>query len=193
MLSLKALAVLMACSSAYGIHLRIAPSFRWTVWGSSYLSGVESVSYEYGETRVLFPNAAQRSFGLGIDGRLTGCIDANIGGYWNNYVPASVTPPDSGSHSMNRDGNLIMIELVARRRFGAFFLGSGIELHHYRETWCDPFTGTEQSVNSTCIGPKVEVGTVIATPLGDLKVSMATIFPGFEDITGSAGVSLLIP
>lgn len=192
MLDLKTLAVMIACSSASGIQLRMGPSVRWTVWGSNSLSEAESVSYEYGETRVLFPETALLSFGLVVDGSITGCIDANIGGYWNNYGPARVTPPDSGSHSMNRNGTLLMIELGARRTFGDFFAGAGVELHRYSETWADPFTCDELSVDSTCIGPKAEVGRVMNLPFGALKVSMAAIFPGFEDITGSLGVSLLI-
>lgn len=189
---LKTLAVLVACSSAFGIHLRIAPSYRWTVWGNSHLSGVEGVSYEYGETRVLFPETALPSFGLGIDGRISSSVDVSIGGYWNNYGPAYVAHPDR-SNPMNRNGTLLMVELGARHTFEGFFLGSGVELHHYHETWSDPFTGEELSVDSICIGPKAEVGTIIATPVGDMKITMATIFPGFADIIGSVGVSLLIP
>jgi hypothetical protein len=192
MLKPGTLAVLAACSSAFGIHLRVAPSYRWTVWGNSYLSGVEGVSYEYGETRVLFPETALPSFGLGIDGRISSSVDATIGGYWNNYGPVYVASPDR-INPMNRNGNLLMIELGARRTFDNFFLGTGIEIHHYRETWSDPFTGEKLSVDSTCIGPKAELGTIFEIPLGSLKLSVATIFPGFADIIGCVGVSLLIP
>ncbi|MFO7626022.1 MAG: hypothetical protein R6V62_02030 [Candidatus Fermentibacteraceae bacterium] len=172
--------------------MRVAPSYRWTVWGSSYLSEVEGVSYEYGETRVLFPETALPSFGLGIDGRITSSIDATVGGYWNNYGPVYVAPPEGGN-PMNRNGNLLMLELVARRTLEGFFLGAGIEIHHYRETWSDPFTGQELSADSTCIGPKAELGTIFHIPFGALKFTMATVFPGFADIIGSVGVSLLIP
>jgi len=192
MLDLKTLAVVVACSSSLGFHLRMAPSYRWTVWGKSHLSEVEGVSYEYGETRVLFSENALPSFGLGVDGRINSMVDVSIAGYWNNYGPVYVAPPDR-SAPMNRNGSLLMIEFGARRTFEGFFLGAGIEIHRYHETWSDPFTGEELSVDSICIGPKAEVGTVIATPVGDIKATMATIFPRFEDIIGSAGVSLLIP
>ena len=184
--------VLVTVSSTFSFQFKIAPSARYlTQFNKPFMQ--ESISYEWSKENILFPESDMIILGIGLESDVNEKITVNISGYWRNYNPAYVLPPDSSSYSLDRSGNISILTLGVRKAFSEMYVSTGVEAHYYKESWSDPYSGEETSLDSISIGPSLGIGTVIELPVGSLRFKMGLICPNFSDFWSSIGISVLLP
>ena len=184
--------VLVTVSSAFCFQLKIAPSVRYLTQFNKPFMQV-SISYEWSKENILFSESDMIILGIGLDSDINDNISINISGYWRNYNPAYVLPPDSSSYSLDRSGNISILTLGVRKAFSEMYVSTGVEAHYYKESWSNPYSGEETSLDSISIGPSLGIGTVIELPLGSLKFEIGLVCPNFSDLWSSIGISVLLP
>ena len=184
--------VLVTISSTFSFQFKIAPSVRYLTQFNKPFMPV-SISYEWSKAHILFSESDMIILGIGLDSDVNDKFSINISGYWRNYTPAYVLSPDSSNYSLDRSGNISILTLGVRKAFSEMYVSTGIEAHYYKESWSDPYTGEETSLDSISIGPSLGIGTVIELPVGSLKFEMGLICPNFSDLWSTIGISVLLP
>lgn len=160
--------------------------------GSEASWEVESVPYEQSTSQILFSDSEVLIPGLEVDACITRDISISLGGFWRSYDPKHVTPPDSASHPLDRSGSFSMYTLGFQKTFGKIFVGVGAEAHYFRESWSDPFHGGIETRDSLSLGPAVGAGTLVDLSYCSIKFDLGLVFPGFSDIWGRIGLTLLL-
>lgn len=185
--------ILAALSYTAAFPLRVGPSIRWVIPKKTVYWDRGSVSYEMSTSNIIFGESELLVPGLEIEASISENLSIDIGAFWRNYEPAYVTPPDSALFAIDRSGSFSLYILEARRTIGGIFVCVGAEAHYFREMWTDPFQGNQKLHDSLSIGPTICTGSMVDLPAGSLKFHMGLIFPGFSELWGRIGVSLLLP
>lgn len=190
-MKLSILLVLMLLIGAIALPFKFGPAVRWVITGTRNDAGSED--YERSLSRMLFRGGGIIMVGAMVDVGLTDDLSIEASGFYAGYDPIYVTPPDTAyTPPMNRSGYMSSFSLGVRKDLGEMFVNAGIEAHYSRENWTDPYQGNRQIIDSLSVGPVAGIETMMDLSLCLLRFDMGLVFPDFNDVWGSIGLSLLI-
>lgn len=190
-MKLSILLVLILLIGAIALPFKFGPAVRWVITGT--WNDAESEDYERSLSRMLFRKGAIIMVGTMVDVELTDDLSVEATGFYAGYDPIYVTPPDTTyTPPMNRSGYMSSFSLGVRKNLGEMFVIAGVEAHYSRESWTDPYQGDRCTIDFLSVGPAVGIGTLMDMSLCFLRFDMGLVFPDFNDVWGSIGLSLLI-
>lgn len=163
---------------------------KWVITGSRYYA--ESVGYENSLSRMLYAGDALLMVGVMVETGLTDDLTIEVSGYYSDYDPIYVTPPDSNCTSIDRSGYMCVFSLGVRKCLEKMFINAGVDIHYSRESWANPYNGDHCTIDSISVGPAVGIGTLMDLSPCLLIFDMGLAFPEFSDVWGKIGLSLLI-
>ena len=184
--------ILLIVQCSLGLSLRLGPSVKYMIFGSSTLGLCGCVLYEESISRLLFSESEMLIPGFEFAATIFNDVNLDLAVYWRHYYPMYILLPDSASYSVNRRGSISVFELGVRKDFTKFFLRPGGELQYFSEEWSNPFDGHNESIDSISIGPALCIGTEIDVSIMSLKFEMGLVFPNFSDIQGRIDLSAMV-